>query len=263
MAQVVSRPVREWDEFTGRITAVESVELRARVSGYVERVAYKEGQEINKGDLLFVIDERRYRNQLDSALAELERATSAAGLAELQDTRAQTLLASNADFPRPGRHPQGVGRAEQCGRQCGAGRRRRGQAQPRIHRGAGADLGPRRPRAGDGRQSRPGRYDVADHAGVAGSGLRLLRQRRARLSALRRAGPPGRTQRIGQCGARRPRRRAGLSARRHGRLHRSAGRFQHRHHPHPRHPRQCRPPRSRPACSHACSWKAPANPPRC
>ena len=96
VAQVVSRPVREWDEFTGRITAVESVELRARVSGYVERVAYKEGQEIDKGDLLFVIDERRYRNQLDSALAELQRATSAAGLAELQDTRAQTLVASNA-----------------------------------------------------------------------------------------------------------------------------------------------------------------------
>jgi multidrug efflux system membrane fusion protein len=96
VAQVVSRPVREWDEFTGRITAVESVELRARVSGYVERVVYKEGQEINKGDLLFVIDERRYRNQLDSALAELQRANSAAGLAELQDTRAQTLVASNA-----------------------------------------------------------------------------------------------------------------------------------------------------------------------
>ena len=96
MAKVVSRPVREWDEFTGRITAVETVELRARVSGYVERVAYEEGREIGKGDLLFVIDERRYRNQLDSALAELERAHSAAQLAQVQDTRAQTLLASNA-----------------------------------------------------------------------------------------------------------------------------------------------------------------------
>ena len=96
VAKVVSRPVREWDEFTGRITAVETVDLRARVSGYVERVAYQEGQEINKGDLLFAIDERRYRNQLDSALAELERAHSAAQLAQVQDTRAQTLLASNA-----------------------------------------------------------------------------------------------------------------------------------------------------------------------
>lgn len=96
VAKVVSKPVRQWDEFTGRIAAVEAVELRARVSGYVERVAYKEGQEINKGDLLFVIDERRYRTQLESAEAELERARSAAQLAQVQDSRAQTLLASNA-----------------------------------------------------------------------------------------------------------------------------------------------------------------------
>ena len=96
VAKVVSKPVRQWDEFTGRIAAVEAVELRARVSGYVERVAYKEGQEINKGDLLFVIDERRYRTQLESAQAELERARSAAQLAQVQDSRAQTLLASNA-----------------------------------------------------------------------------------------------------------------------------------------------------------------------
>lgn len=96
VAKVVSKPVRQWDEFTGRIAAVEAVELRARVSGYVERVAYKEGQEINKGDLLFVIDERRYRTQLESAQAELERARSAAQLAQVQDNRAQSLLASNA-----------------------------------------------------------------------------------------------------------------------------------------------------------------------
>ncbi|GLS31002.1 RND family efflux transporter, MFP subunit [Mesorhizobium albiziae] len=96
VAQVLSKPVREWDEFTGRIAAVEAVELRARVSGYMERVAYVEGQEIKKGDLLFVIDQRRYKSQLDAALAELERAHSAAELAQVQDVRARTLLASNA-----------------------------------------------------------------------------------------------------------------------------------------------------------------------
>lgn len=96
VAKVLSKPVREWDEFTGRIAAVEAVELRARVSGYMERVAYEEGQEIKKGDLLFVIDQRRYQTQLDAALAELERAHSAAELAEVQDVRARTLLASNA-----------------------------------------------------------------------------------------------------------------------------------------------------------------------
>ena len=134
-AQVVSRPVREWGECTGRITAVESVELRARVSGYVERVAYKEGQEINKGDLLFVIDERRYRNQLDSALAELERATSAAKLAALQDTRAQTLVASNA-ISRDQADTRKASVAQTM-RSLGAGGRRRGQPNLEF-RGAGA-----------------------------------------------------------------------------------------------------------------------------
>ena len=210
-----------------------------------------------------MIDERRYRNQLDSALAELERAHSAAELAQVQDTRAQTLLASNAVSRDQADTRKASVTQSNAVVNAARGRGRRGQAQSRIHQGEGADFGPRRPRAGDGRQSRPGRYDVADHPGVAGSGLCLLRQRRTRLSALRRAGPPGRTQRIAQCGARRPRRRAGLSARRHGRLHRSSGRFKHRHHPHPRHPRKMPTAGSRPACSRACSWKAPANPPPC
>src|SRR5688572_2422212 len=48
VAQVLSKQVRQWDDFTGRVSAVESVELRARVSGYVDRVAFKEGQEVKK-----------------------------------------------------------------------------------------------------------------------------------------------------------------------------------------------------------------------
>src|SRR5919112_3165717 len=53
VATVLTKNVSEWDDFTGRISAVETVELRPRVSGYVERVAYHEGQEVKKGDLLF------------------------------------------------------------------------------------------------------------------------------------------------------------------------------------------------------------------
>src|SRR5688572_21297482 len=74
VANVLSKPVHQWDEFTGRVAAVETVELRPRVSGYVQRVAYAEGQEVRKGDLLFVIDPRPYRAALDRAQAELERA---------------------------------------------------------------------------------------------------------------------------------------------------------------------------------------------
>ena len=96
VAQVVSRDVRQWDEFTGRVTAVETVELRPRVSGYVERVAYEEGQEVRKGDLLFLIDQRSYRAAFDRARAELERARSESKLAGSELARAQTLVDARA-----------------------------------------------------------------------------------------------------------------------------------------------------------------------
>jgi multidrug efflux system membrane fusion protein len=92
VAPVLQRQVSQWDEFTGRISAVETVELRPRVSGYIERVAYKEGQELKKGDLLFVIDQRPYRAALAQAQANLERARSEARLTRAQDARAQTLI---------------------------------------------------------------------------------------------------------------------------------------------------------------------------
>ncbi|WP_202845112.1 efflux RND transporter periplasmic adaptor subunit [Luteimonas saliphila] len=96
VAEVVARPVRQWDDFTGRVSAIETVDLRARVSGYVERVAYEEGQEVRKGDLLFAIDPRPYRAALDQALAELERARSEARLASAQNTRAKALVEARA-----------------------------------------------------------------------------------------------------------------------------------------------------------------------
>ena len=96
VAAVLSKQVRQWDEFTGRVAAVETVELRPRVSGYIERVAFKEGQEVRKGDLLFVIDQRPYRAALESALAGLERARSEARLAQTQDARAQMLVEAKA-----------------------------------------------------------------------------------------------------------------------------------------------------------------------
>lgn len=96
VATVLAKPVRQWDDFTGRVAAVESVELRPRVTGYVERVAYREGQPVAKGDLLFVIDQRRYRAELDRAVAGLERARSEARLARSQHTRAETLVQAQA-----------------------------------------------------------------------------------------------------------------------------------------------------------------------
>lgn len=96
VATVLSQQVRRWDEFPGRVSAVDSVELRPRVSGYVQRVAFAEGQDVRKGDLLFVIDPRPYRASLDQAQAQLERARSEASLAAAQNARAKTLIEAKA-----------------------------------------------------------------------------------------------------------------------------------------------------------------------
>ncbi len=96
VATVLTKPVHQWDSFTGRVSAVETVELRPRVSGYVQRVAFTEGQEVKKGDLLFEIDPRPYRAALDQAQAALASARSEARLAQAQDARAQALIEAKA-----------------------------------------------------------------------------------------------------------------------------------------------------------------------
>src|SRR4051812_29961288 len=71
VAQVLSKSVQQWDEYTGRVSAIDTVELRPRASGYIQRVAYKEGQDVKQGDLMFQIDPRPYRAALDNAQAQL------------------------------------------------------------------------------------------------------------------------------------------------------------------------------------------------
>jgi membrane fusion protein, multidrug efflux system len=96
VATVKPTPVHEWDEFNGRVSAIGTVEIRPRVSGYVQHVAYSEGDEVKQGDILFVIDPRPYQDALDSATAQLAHARATAQLAQLQYTRAQALMLSSA-----------------------------------------------------------------------------------------------------------------------------------------------------------------------
>jgi multidrug efflux system membrane fusion protein len=92
VAQVAEREINEWDEFTGRLEAVDQVEIRPRVSGYIKRVTFAEGKEVKKGEVLFEIDPRPYEAELARAEAELERARSAALLAKSEVQRAGTLV---------------------------------------------------------------------------------------------------------------------------------------------------------------------------
>lgn len=88
---VVSEIV-EWDEYTGRFEAVASVEIRARVSGYVDKIAFVDGQSVKKGDLLFVIDPRPFVRVLAHAQAELEQARTKAQNAALDVERGRPLV---------------------------------------------------------------------------------------------------------------------------------------------------------------------------
>lgn len=96
VAQVLSKSVQQWDEFTGRVSAIDTVELRPRASGYVQRVAYKEGQDVRRGDLMFQIDPRPYRAALDNAQAQLARARVARQLETIRNKRAQSLINDDA-----------------------------------------------------------------------------------------------------------------------------------------------------------------------
>lgn len=90
------KPVAEWDEYTGRIEAAEAVEVKARVHGYLDKVNVKDGDVVRKGDLLFVIDPRPYRAELDRAEGALEQTRTRLDLARNDLGRAERLHQSKA-----------------------------------------------------------------------------------------------------------------------------------------------------------------------
>jgi RND family efflux transporter MFP subunit len=96
VATVVSRQISDSDEFTGRFEAVERVEIRPRVTGYISSVNFVQGRQVNKGDVLFVIDPRPYEADLKHAQAQLEQARSALTLAVSEQDRANKLLTAHA-----------------------------------------------------------------------------------------------------------------------------------------------------------------------
>jgi multidrug efflux system membrane fusion protein len=91
VARPVVKEVVEYDDFTGRFEAVDFVEVRARVTGYIERVAFQDGTMVKKGDLLFEIDRRPYKATLDQAEAALFSAQARFNFAENDLERAESL----------------------------------------------------------------------------------------------------------------------------------------------------------------------------
>src|SRR5262245_62318353 len=94
VAHPLQKTITEWDEYTGRFVAVEQVEVRARVSGFIDTVHFNEGQLVKQGDLLFVIDPRPYRLAVEQSKADLERAQAKLQLASLDVQRAAPLVSN-------------------------------------------------------------------------------------------------------------------------------------------------------------------------
>ena len=96
VARPFQKVITEWDEYTGRFTAVETVEVRARVSGFVDSIHFKEGQIVKQGDLLFIIDRRPYEIAVEQAKADVERAKAKLEIASLDVQRATPLVRSQS-----------------------------------------------------------------------------------------------------------------------------------------------------------------------
>lgn len=96
VARALKERVVEWDEFTGRFEAVEHVELRARVSGYLAEVHVADGQVVKKGDLLFTIDQRPYINALERAKGAVAAAAAALEQAQNMEARTARLRETNS-----------------------------------------------------------------------------------------------------------------------------------------------------------------------
>ena len=92
VAKPVKRTIVDKDEYVGRFVAVDSVEVRARVSGYLDKVHFTDGQLVKQGDLLFTIDRRPFQNALDQARGNLAHARAVLAFAEGDLTRAQQLV---------------------------------------------------------------------------------------------------------------------------------------------------------------------------
>lgn len=92
VAEPIAKRITTWDEYSGRFEAVETVEVRPRVSGFVDKVHFKDGQVVKAGDPLFTIDRRPFKASLDQAKAALEQAKANLAFAEADLRRGETLV---------------------------------------------------------------------------------------------------------------------------------------------------------------------------
>src|ERR1700731_432860 len=96
VASVIERPVTEWDEFSGRVQAIEHVEVRPRVSGTIDVINFREGQTVRAGEALFPTDPRPYQPELARAEAALAGARARLALSKTELERNHRLIEEHA-----------------------------------------------------------------------------------------------------------------------------------------------------------------------
>lgn len=96
VASPIAKRITQWDEYSGRFEAVQTVELRARVSGYITGIHFKDGEIIKEGDQLFTIDKRQYEISVETAQAEVERTKAQLNLQQDEVDRAAPLVRTGA-----------------------------------------------------------------------------------------------------------------------------------------------------------------------
>ena len=95
VAGVIAKPLRDWEEFSGRLQAVDSVEIRPRVSGFIDSIQFTEGARVQKGQLLFRIDPRPFQAEVNRLGAEVRRTRSQSALAASNHDRGKRLVAQH------------------------------------------------------------------------------------------------------------------------------------------------------------------------
>ena len=96
VAEPLARRITQWDEYSGRFEAMQVVEVRPRVSGFIERIHFKDGQIVKAGDLLFSLERRSFEIAVESSQAEVARAQAQVGLQTSEVERATPLAKSGA-----------------------------------------------------------------------------------------------------------------------------------------------------------------------
>lgn len=127
VAHVVKKAVSTSLEWTGRVEAKEMIEIRPRVSGYLDQVHFQEGGWVHQGDLLFTIDDREYQAALESARAALASAQTAVGLARAELARTQTLADAKAAAQEELEQRQAQARQASAEREAAAARLRQAE----------------------------------------------------------------------------------------------------------------------------------------